>query len=103
MPRRTLRYQLDVIGAILLLVLVSVICIQGIGAGLGAAYAMPQCERACRAIGIGATDFVIRMGKRQHSTCECSNGMHRPSAAVDAVGAISFFVTALITIRRWIF
>lgn len=49
MPRRPLRHQLYVIGAILLFVLVSVIGIKGIGAGLGAASrnaAMPQCRNA---------------------------------------------------------
>ena len=101
MGRTPLRFQFYAIGAILLSAATIGAGIKGISAALGTVYVMPQCEVACRGHGSAATDFIIRMGHRAHSTCECANGTHLQSEAGDAAGAISFFTTALITIASW--
>lgn len=70
-------------------------CSLGIRSGCGQLYAMPACERACHASKTEAADIDIRMGKREHSQCVCTNGLRLPSGEGDAVGALSFFVPSL--------
>jgi hypothetical protein len=98
MGQAPLRHQLFVLGAIVLFTLSFGACSLGIRWGGGQLQAMPACEQACRAIHAEAADIDIRIGKRDHSVCVCTNGVRLPSAEGDTVGALSFFVPAVTSI-----
>jgi hypothetical protein len=88
--RTPLRYQLYVLGGIVLFTATFGGTVYGIRAIGTSSYVEPACTKACAAAGGQFVDVDYRMGKRDHeSMCLCSNGARIHSPEADTIGTAS--------------